>query len=105
MISIEKIFTYYDFLECKKQVETKQPFSLIKKDHKNYIELSVSMHFCDNGLWNDNLYVAVDGRMENQGFGYPMQKNEFLELSFEKLIDIFSNGLDIKQTQMQISLL
>lgn len=50
MISIEKIFTYYDFLECKKQVENKQTFSLIKKDHKNYIELSVSMHFCDNGL-------------------------------------------------------
>lgn len=105
MISIEKIFTYYDFLECRKQVENKQTFNLAKNDHKNYIELSVSMHFCDNGLWNDNLYVAIDGRIENQGFGCPMQTSEFLKLSFENLIEIFSKGLDIKQTQMQISLL
>lgn len=106
IIDFEEMFTYLDYQDFKLAIKNKQLYSFNKLDQKNNINIHIEIRECDNGFWEDNLYVGIDGMVKSdRGFGFPYSLKEAEKLSYNDIINLFYKVLFIpKPLQHQTSL-
>ena len=92
-MDFEKLLAEHEFAEITKQVENLVVFEFVRFDKVNRIELRISSHRCDNGLWQDDYLVCINGSKkygDYHGFGFPYQHAEFLKLTYDDIAKMYA---------------
>ena len=93
----DKLLSELDFLEIKNRVENLEFFEFKKTDKSRKFTVSIGARFCDNGRWKDNCVCNVSCMHNLGGFGSPYEREEFLRLDFEKVLDRFARCLGVSR--------
>jgi len=105
---MRKLINELDFAELQDRAREFEEFNFERADKSNKLEIKISGHHCDNGIWEDNYLCCVDGTNRNggySGFGFPYQRKEFLSMTYSDVTQKFKRQFGIEdRAEAQLSL-
>ena len=85
------MFSWFDYQDCLTKIQSGETFEREYKSKDKKVKFSIALRECDNGLWENNLYVLWNVAVHEGGYSHPSQIYEFQ--SYEEICNLVNEWL------------